>query len=116
MELQKRVKELRDRGLGVAVISYDSREILEAFSRQHGVTFPLLSDKGSEAIKRYGMLNTVVEEAFGPNRDDPAVKAAVQKYVSPVDPPPMMKGMAFPGTFILDRKGRVTSRFFEVIM
>ena len=113
MELQKRVKELRDRGLGVAVISYDSREILEAFSRQHGVTFPLLSDKGSEAIKRYGMLNTVVEEAFGPHRDDPAVKAAVQTYVSPVDPPPMMKGMAFPGTFILDRQGRVTSRFFE---
>ena len=26
---------------------------------------------------------------------------------------PIMKGMAFPGTFIVDRKGRVTSRFFE---
>jgi peroxiredoxin len=114
VELQSRVKELRDRGLGLAVISYDSREIHEAFSRQNGMTFPLLSDKGSETIKRYGILNTVVEEALGPNRDDPAVKADVSKYISGSGTvPPMMKGIAFPGTFILDRQGRVTSRFFE---
>jgi peroxiredoxin len=114
VELQSRVKELRDRGLGLAVISYDSREIHEAFSRQNGITFPLLSDKRSEAIMRYGILNTVVEEALGPNRDDPAVKADVSKYISGSGTvPPMMKGIAFPGTFILDRQGRVTSRFFE---
>jgi peroxiredoxin len=114
VELQSRVKELRDRGLGLAVISYDPREIHEAFSRQNGITFPLLSDKGSETIKRYGILNTVVEEALGPNRDDPAVKADVSRYVAGSGTvPPMMKGIAFPGTFILDRQGRVTSRFFE---
>jgi peroxiredoxin len=114
VELQSRVKELRDRGLGLAVISYDSREIHEAFSRQNGITFPLLSDKGSETIKRYGILNTVVEEALGPNRDDPAVKADVSRYIAGSGTvPPMMKGIAFPGTFILDRQGRVTSRFFE---
>ena len=113
MELQGRVKEVRDRGLGVAVISYDSREILEAFTRDHGITFPLLSDKGSETIKRYGILNTVVDEALGPNGDNPAVKADVQKYISVNNPQPMMRGMAFPGTFILDRQGRVTARFFE---
>jgi peroxiredoxin len=114
VELQSRVKELRDRGLGLAVISYDPREIHEAFSRQNGITFPLLSDKGSETIKRYGILNTVVEEALGPNRDDPAVKADVSRYIAGSGTvPPMMKGIAFPGTFILDRQGRVTSRFFE---
>ena len=96
------------------MISYDSREVHEAFSRQNGITFPLLADKGSEAIKRYGILNTVVEEALGPTRDDPAVKADVSKYVSGSGTvPPMMKGIPFPGTFILDRQGRVTSRFFE---
>lgn len=114
MELQSRVKELRDRGLGLAVISYDSREVHQAFSRQHGVTFPLLSDKGSETIKRYGILNTVVEEALGPNGNDPAVKADASKYISVTGQvPPMMRGIAFPGTFILDRQGRVASRFFE---
>jgi peroxiredoxin len=100
------------------VISYDSREVLEAFSRQNGITFPLLSDKGSEAINRYGILNTVVEEGLGPNREDPAVKADISKYISaagtvPTFLGPMMKGVPFPGTFIVDRQGRVTSRFFE---
>ncbi len=114
MELQSRVKELRGRGLGLAVISYDSREIHEAFSRQNRITFPLLSDKGSETIQRYGILNTVVDEALGPNRDDPAVKADAAKYISAGGTvSPTRKGMAFPGTFILDRQGRVTSRFFE---
>ena len=28
-------------------------------------------------------------------------------------PPAIMIGVAFPGAFVLDRKGRVTSRFFE---
>ncbi len=41
------------------------------------------------------------------------MKAEVQKYVSVVNPNPSMAGIAFPGTFILDRQGRVTSRFFE---
>ena len=100
------------------MISYDSREVLEAFSRQNGITFPLLSDKGSEAINRYGILNTVVEEGLGPNREDPAVKADISKYISaagtvPTFLGPMMKGVPFPGTFIVDRQGRVTSRFFE---
>jgi len=72
-----------------------------------------LSDAGSETIKRYGILNTVVDEALGPNKDDPAVAAATQKYVSAVGVNPIMKGIAFPGTFMIDHKGRVTSRFFE---
>ena len=111
--MQGRLTELQAKGLGLAAISYDPVETLAAFSRQRGITFPLLSDVGSETIKRYGILNTVVDEALGPNKDDPAVKEATQKYVSAVGVNPIMKGIAFPGTFIVDRKGRVTSRFFE---
>jgi peroxiredoxin len=113
VELQSRVNELRQKGLGVATISYDRSEILAAFSKQHGITFPMLSDVGSATIKRYGILNPVPEWAIGPDKDDPEVKAAVQKYVSVVNPNPTMVGIAFPGTFILDRQGRVTSRYFE---
>jgi peroxiredoxin len=113
VELQGRAKELQAQGLGLATISYDSREVIGAFAKQHGITFPMLSDPGSETIKRYGILNTVVAEAFGPNRDDPAVREAVRQYISEVNPSPNMAGIAFPGTFVLDPQGRVTSRFFE---
>jgi peroxiredoxin len=107
------LSELRAQGMGLAAISYDSPAILTAFSRQHGITFPLLSDQGSATIKRYGILNPVPAEALGPNASNPAVKADVQKYVSVVRPTAAMVGIAFPGTFILDRQGRVKSRYFE---
>jgi peroxiredoxin len=113
VELQSRVNELRQKGLGLAAISYDRPEVHVAFSKARGITFPLLSDPGSETIKRYGILNPVPEWALGPDKDDPDVKAAVQKYVSVVNPNKTMVGIAFPGTFILDRQGRVTSRYFE---
>ena len=113
MELQSRTKELKDKGLGLAVISYDPPEILAAFSKQRGITFPLLSDVGSDTIKRYGILNTVAMELAGPHANDPALADDIATYVSVVSPNARMAGIAFPGTFILDRDGRVKSRFFE---
>ena len=100
-------------GLGLAVISYDSREVLADFSARHGITYPLLSDAGSATIKRYGILNTVIDEALGPNGKDPAVLADLQRYVTVTQAAERFRGIAFPGTFVLDRQGRVTSRFFE---
>jgi peroxiredoxin len=113
VELQSRTKQIKDKGLGLAVISYDSPEIIAAFSKQRGITFPMLSDAGSETIKRYGILNTVAMELVGPNAKDPALADDIKTYVSVVGANPRMAGIAFPGTFILDRNGRVKSRFFE---
>jgi peroxiredoxin len=113
VELQGRVDEIRRQGLGLAAISYDPPEILAAFSRQRGITFTLLSDVGSETITRYGILNTVAAEALGPTANDPVVAGDVKKYVSVVGVNQRMAGIPFPGTFILDRDGRVKSRFFE---
>ena len=107
------MKAIQARGLGIAAISYDSPEIVAAFSKQRGISFPMLSDAGSAAIKSYGILNTVVEQALGPNRDDPPVKEEVAKYVSGVGARASMAGMALPGTFVVDSQGRVTSRYFE---
>lgn len=73
----------------------------------------MLSDVGSETIRRFGLLNPVPEWAFGPNREDPAVQADVATYVSIVNPSEAMIGIAFPGTFMLDPDGRVSSRYFE---
>lgn len=51
---------LRANGLGLAAISFDSREVLGAFSQRRGITFPLLSDQDSETITRYLIRNTGV--------------------------------------------------------
>ena len=113
LELQSQYDSLRKDGLGLVGISYDSQDILDAFSRQHGITFPLLSDVGSATIKRYGILNTVAEEGLGPKKDDPDVIARVKLYVSANGATERQRGIPFPGTFIVDRGGRVKARFFE---
>jgi hypothetical protein len=76
--------------MGVAAISYDTVAVLDDFSKRRGITFPLLSDAGSAVIRSYGILNTTV----------PATNQ--QQY-----------GIPFPGTFIIDARGVVTSRVFE---
>ena len=114
MELQDRLGELQEQGLGVAAISYDSQEVLAAFAERKGVAdVPLLSDDDSAVIRAFGIYNHVAEEGIGPKKDDEDVKAAVAQYVSVFGANPMIVGTPFPGTFVVDREGRVTSRFFE---
>lgn len=87
MQLQRSLPELKQRGLGLAAISYDTPATLKAFADARGITFPLLSDAGSAVIRRYNLLNT----------------AATGRSA----------GIPHPGTFILDPSGRVVSRSFE---
>ena len=89
MELQGRLADIHKTGMGLIAISYDPVTTLADFARRRGITFPLLSDPGSETIKRYGILNTTVD-----------AKNALYGY-------------PFPGTFVVDRRGVVTSRYFE---
>ena len=90
MELQGRLDALKRQGLGIAAVSYDPVAVLADFSGRRGITFPLLSDPGSITIKKYGILNTTVPETN------------TQTY-----------GIPFPGTFMLNADGVVTSRAFE---
>jgi len=89
VELQGRLAEIRQAGIGLAAISYDPVAVLADFSARRGITFPLLSDPGSETITRYGILNTTI------------------------DPKNPLYGYPFPGTFIVDGQGVVISRVFE---
>ena len=89
-ELETRVADLKKNGFGLAAISYDPVPVLADFTTRRHITFPLLSDVGSVLIKRYGILNTTVPES---NQ---------QSY-----------GIPFPGTFMVNPQGVVTSRFFE---
>jgi peroxiredoxin len=44
-------------GMGVAVATYDSIDVLEAFSRNRHIKITLLSDEGSRVIRALGILN-----------------------------------------------------------
>ena len=113
MELQDQLETLKEQGLGVAAISYDSVEVLSDFAQRKGITFPLLADDDSSVITEFGILNTVAAEGVGDNADDPDVQADVAKYVSAFGANPMIVGTPYPGTFMVDGDGKVTSRFFE---
>ena len=89
MELQRRYADITKQGLGLIAISYDAPETLKRFSDSRGITFPMIADAGSAIIKQYGLLNETV------------------------DPKSRTYGIPHPGTFIVDRKGVVVSRFFE---
>ena len=105
--------ELENAGIGVAAISYDSPAVLQDFAQRRGIDFPLLADEGSAVISRYGILNTVAAEGLGPDADNPDVMADVARYVSVFGASRAIVGTPYPGTFMVDADGRVTSRYFE---
>jgi hypothetical protein len=89
VELQGRATDLKREGLAIVAVSDDPVPVLAEFSSRRKIGFPLLSDPGSKTIKAYGILNTTLDSA-NPNY-----------------------GIPFPGTFIVDARRVVTSRFFE---
>ena len=89
MELQRRYADIRKQGLGLIAVSYDSPDTLKKFAASRGITFPMISDRDSAMIRAYGIFNE-------------GEKAGSRSY-----------GIPHPGTFIVNRQGRVVSRFFE---
>jgi len=98
VELQSRAAELDKAETSLFAISYDPVPVLAAFAEQHGISFSLLSDEGSQTIRRLGLLNEHVAEqqAF---------------YGRGVEP--RHQGIPYPGLFMLDETGVVVSRQFE---
>ena len=75
--------------MGVAAISYDSVDVLKQFSERAGITFPLLSDADSSVIRKFGILNETIDKGTP------------------------FYGIPNPGTYIVNRRGVVQSKFFE---
>lgn len=88
VQLQQAQQRFKDRGIGLAAISYDSQAILKDFAERQHITFPLLADPQSEIIRKYGVLNP---EGKG-----------------------MQEGMALPGFFYLDSNSKIKEKFFEI--
>jgi DsbC/DsbD-like thiol-disulfide interchange protein len=74
--------------VNVATVSYDSEAVLRRFSDAHHISYPMLSDQGSEVIRRFGILNT-------------NVPSDVRFY-----------GIPFPGEYLLAPDGTVKSKLF----
>jgi hypothetical protein len=85
-------------GIAVFGLSYDSVEVLRTFSDKNGITFPLLSDEGSVAIRRLGLLNEHLE---------------AQHAVFGIKTRPEQLGVPYPGTFLLDEQGIIVEKRFE---
>jgi hypothetical protein len=89
VELERDRQRIARQGLGLAAVSYDSVAVLKSFAERKQIHFPLLSDPDSRLIREFGILNeTVKPESF-------------------------TFGIPYPGTYVLDGKGMVVSKYFE---
>jgi hypothetical protein len=81
--------EFRTLGLAVVAFSYDAPSVVQKFAAERKIEFPLLADADHSIVQRYGILNRQYEPGH-------------RNY-----------GIPHPGTFIVDRTGRVVARYFE---
>ena len=90
VEMQEEQSKFEAAGLKLYAISYDEQDALADFAKSHDITYTMLSDSDSRVIREYGILNTGVGEHEAP-----------------------FYGMAYPGTYITDREGRIVAKFFN---
>jgi len=77
-------------GIKLYALSYDDQETLAEFAENQRIPYTLLSDTRSRVIKQYGLLNEQLSSADGP-----------------------LYGIPYPGVYICDENGFVTSKFFH---
>jgi peroxiredoxin len=98
VELQGILAALQATDVALFAVSYDSVDTLRDFSARYTITYPLLADVGSVAIRALGLLDEdldVHQAQFGVGvRDD-------------------QRGVCYPGVFVLDQNGVVSERRFQ---
>jgi peroxiredoxin len=99
VELQEAWRNLQQNGVAIFAISYDSPEALAAFAEKRGITYPLMSDEGSHTIHALGLLN---EEHLVDQHAFYGIKTRDEQ-----------RGVAYPGTFVLDERGVIAEKHFE---
>ncbi len=90
VELQEAMPKFEAAGIRLYAISYDLPHELAAFAKHHGITYRMLSDKGSKVIRSLGILNHHVTRDQVP-----------------------FHGIPFPGTYVLDESGVVVEKLFH---
>jgi peroxiredoxin len=88
VQLQRVHKEIETAGGQVVAVSYDSVEKLKDYASRSKVRFPLLSDAASKTIDAYDVRST--------------------------DAPPGRDGFARHTTFVVDQKGVIRAKLFQL--
>ena len=90
--MQEGLDPIKDAGVQIVGISYDSIEVLKSFAEKQKITFSLLSDPESKTIAAYALKNKEMEgQEFGKIKLD---------------------GVPYPGTLLVDRNGIVRAKLF----
>ena len=89
VQLERQRENFEQEGIHVAAVTFDSADVLRHFAERAGITYPLLSDPDSKAIRAFGLLNE-------------AVPASHRFY-----------GVAQACRLLIDEQGRVTAKFLE---
>lgn len=95
VELQKITPRLTNEGIALYAVSYDSLDVLRRFASQSRITYPLLSDEGSQVIRRLGLLNT---------------RAREEHIATMVIHEERYEGVSYPAAFFIDEKGLVIGK------
>ena len=88
VQLQKDSEKIKEAGITLIAVSYDSLDVLKAFGKKQKIGYPLLSDEGSKTIDAYGIRN------------------------KDMDGRGKVAGIPHPGTYILDKTGTVRAKLF----
>lgn len=88
-DLNRQVEGFRRKGVNVASLTYDSREVLKAFAARIGITYDMLSDPESKVIRAFDILNT-------------NLAPGTERY-----------GIPFPGTYVINERGIITAKYFD---
>ncbi|MBK9168486.1 MAG: redoxin domain-containing protein [Bryobacterales bacterium] len=89
IDLQEAVREFESERIPVFAICNEPVDVLAEFAQVERITYSLLSDSDASYIRTVGVLNTAVAA------DDPAF------------------GMPYPGSFLINREGRVFEKRFH---
>ncbi len=95
MELRGIADDLARAGIALFAVSYDSVTTLASFGAKHRITYPLLSDEGSQTLRQLGMVD-----------DDLDRHAAEFGRVIRDD----QRGVAYPAVLVLDQDGIVVEK------
>jgi peroxiredoxin len=93
VELQAVMCELRAAGYEPFAISNDPIDRLADFAKRHHIGYALLSDEDSAVIRRFGILNTLIQPGEG---------RSMRWY-----------GIPYPGTYFTDERGIIVDKDFH---
>lgn len=103
VQLQHDLPILRQAGLGLAAISYDSGAVLREFASRKAISYPLLGDHESKVIRAFGVANRRYGAGALLDLNTEQITDA------PGDVP--VQGVAYPSVFVIDAAGIVRWRF-----